>query len=359
MSLPPLLIRADASTRIGTGHVMRCLALAQAYTAQGGQVFLASAELPDGLALRLRREAIEVMRLPVAPGSVEDGAFTARSAASVGAQWIVLDGYGFTAAYQRQLKEAGYRVMAIDDHAHLSHYYADIVLNQNLHAVQCEYTVEPYTRVLCGTKYALLRREFWPWQAWRRHISPIATRVLITLGGSDPHNVSLTVLQALQLVDIQLDIVVVLGPANPHQEAIWRALRASRHLVTVKKSVTQMPRLMAWADLAVAAGGSTCWELAFMGLPSLVCVTADNQLLVAESVQRAGFGVNLGWARGVRPDTWARELESLAKSRTRRARMHETGRYLVDGMGAFRAVGALLSVAGLRTSDGILRDDCR
>ncbi len=326
---------------------MRCLALAEAYAAKGGQVFLASAEVPDGLALRLQNEAIQVIRLPVTPGSVEDGTYTARAARSVGAQWIVLDGYGFTPPFQRYLKEAGYRVLAIDDHAHLSHYYADIVLNQNLHAMNCEYATEPYATVLRGTTYALLRQEFLAWQAWRRRIPPIATRVLITLGGSDPQNVTLTVLQALQLVKVELDIAVVVGAANPHQEAIREALQASRHPVKVKENVTDMPSLMAWADLAVAAGGSTCWELAFMGLPSILCVTADNQWRIAESVHHAGFGVNLGWAPLIRVDTWARELESLAKSRMRRARMHAIGRRLVDGMGASRAVGALLSAGGI------------
>ena len=127
---------------------------------------------------------------------------------------------------------------------------------------------EAHTRLLLGTRYVLLRREFWPWRGWRREIPAVARKVLVTLGGGDPDNVTLKVIRALAQVEIEgLEAVVVVGPANPHLEELQAAVKDTPHPIRLESNVTNMPELMAWADVAITAGGSTCWETAFMGLP--------------------------------------------------------------------------------------------
>jgi len=127
MTSGSLVIRADASPSIGSGHIMRCLALAQAWQDQVGGVrfIMAQAALP--LETRLRSEGMEVSRLAAVSGSLEDARQTVQLAQQCRASWIVVDGYQFGAEYQRLIKDAGQRLLAIDDHGHADHYYADII----------------------------------------------------------------------------------------------------------------------------------------------------------------------------------------------------------------------------------------
>ena len=334
-----LLIRADAGSRMGTGHVMRCLALAQAWQAAGGTVLFVEAQAVPALDERLRGEGMEIAHLPpVVLGSGEDAAATAVLAQQFNAQWIVIDGYHFGAAYQKQLKEAGFRLLFVDDNGHADHYYADLVLNQNIHAEAALYQRrEPYTRLLLGTSYALLRREFWPWRGWRREIPERARRILVTLGGSDPDNVTLKVIRALQqLADEGLETVVVVGGSNAHYDSLVTAVAEGSTTIQLRRNVTNMPALMAWADLAVSAGGSTCWELAFMGLPHLVLVLADNQYVLAEQLSAVGSAQNLGWHHSVSVDNLAGSLDLLLSQPVLRRQMSYAASQLVDGHGPNR-----------------------
>ncbi|NYT10684.1 MAG: UDP-2,4-diacetamido-2,4,6-trideoxy-beta-L-altropyranose hydrolase, partial [Methanosarcinales archaeon] len=234
-----LVIRADASTRIGTGHVMRCLALAQAWQDSGRRAVFAMGMGSPVLVDRLTFEGMEVFHLSAEPGSTEDAEQTADLAQSMGSDWVVVDGYHFGSDYQRIIKESGLRLLFIDDNGHVCHYYADIVLNQNLHANEDLYrNREPYTKLLLGTQYVLLRREFWPWRSWKRDIPEVARKLLVTLGGSDPDNVTLKVIQVLQQIE-QLETVVVIGGSNLHYEELSSALE-SNGSTDLKKDVKNM-----------------------------------------------------------------------------------------------------------------------
>ncbi|NEO10451.1 UDP-2,4-diacetamido-2,4,6-trideoxy-beta-L-altropyranose hydrolase, partial [Moorena sp. SIO3I8] len=292
-----LIIRANASLKIGTGHVMRCLALAQAWQETGGEaIFILNTEACV-LQERLRSQSMKVAHLSVSSGSTEDAKQTASFAHQFDAEWAVVDGYNFGADYQRVIKDAGLRLLFIDDYGHAAHYWADLVLNQNVYAHQGLYPKrESYTKLLLGTQYTLLRKEFWPWQGWQRQMPTVARKVLVTLGGADPDNVTLKVIQALQQVKVKgLEAVVVVGGSNPHYQQLQAAVHDSGAAIALKYNVTNMPELMAWADIAIAAGGSTCWELAFMGLPSVIIILADNQRAIAEKLDGIGVAVNLGW----------------------------------------------------------------
>ena len=196
-----LVVRADASTQIGTGHVMRCLALAQAWQDVSSDVIFIMATKTPAIEARLKSEGMEVVYIPVQIGSVEDARETINLTRKFDTDWIVVDGYSFGGDYQKIIKDDGLRLLMIDDYGHAEHYYGDIVLNQNISADEKLYVNrEPYTQLLLGVKYTLLRREFWQWRGWKREIPIVARKVLVTLGGSDPDNVTLKVIQALQLV---------------------------------------------------------------------------------------------------------------------------------------------------------------
>ena len=162
MSANSLLFRADASSAIGMGHAMRCLALAETYsaTAGGRSVFLMARPLP-AFTERAGGAGAEVRALAAPPGSAGDVNETLATAADLGTDWLVLDGYQFDGAFQAALVDAGHRVLALDDHGHAGRYHAELVLNQNAGADPALYRErEPATRLLLGPKYALLREEF-------------------------------------------------------------------------------------------------------------------------------------------------------------------------------------------------------
>lgn len=337
-----LVIRVDASTEIGTGHLMRCLALAQAWKDGGNKVTFITNCQSEGLLQRLRDEEFSLHVLTGSHPDPKDWGYTKDILASYPDAWVVLDNYHFGEVYQQQVKEAGHPLLVIDDMAHRKHYYADIVLNQNLHAEKLPYSCEPYTRLLLGTRYVLLRREFLARKDRKRQIPGVARHVLVTLGGSDAENHTLKVIQALQKVDITgLEATVVVGAGNPHADEVEAAARQNHVPIQLVRDARDMPRLMAWADMAVSSAGSTVWELLFMGTPALVIILADNQRQIAEEVEKQGVARNLGRAANLSVQSLAKSLVLMANDSNLRRKISKNARQLVDGGGAQRVVASI------------------
>lgn len=340
------MLRADGDSQMGMGHVMRCLALGQAWQDAGGRVAWAMAAIPSALVARLKSEGMEVFQLAVHPGSADDARETAKLARRQGAGWVIVDGYHFDAGYQRLIKDSGLRLLFVDDYGHAAHYCADIVLNQNIYAHEGLYypSKEPHTRLLLGTCYALLREEFLRWRGWQREVPEIARKILVTLGGADPDNATSKVIKALELVEIEgLEARVVVGEANPHDRELRLLASPLRSRIQIKSKVADMSELMAWAEAAVTAGGSTCWESAFMGLPSILIILSDDQRPIAQKLGAMGVAMNLGWHKYLTSAQVGRSLENLLTCEETRASMGRRGRELVDGEGGARVVEALLN----------------
>ena len=345
MALKKLIIRADASISVGTGHVMRCLALAQAWQDKGGDAIFVLTNKSSALENRLISEGMQVVYLLVETGSQEDANQTVDFAQKFNAQWIVLDGYHFGAKYQKAIKNFGVKLLVFDDYGHAEHYYADLVLNQNIaHNEHLYRSREAYTQLLLGTQYALLRREFWQWQDWERAINLIARKLLVTFGGSDPHNVTLKVIQALEWLNRDdLEVTVVIGGSNPYYEILQKEVADSSLAISLQQNVGNMPELMAWADLAIASGGVTCWELAFMGLPSLLILLAKNQEAGIDKIDGLSTK-NLGLFSGLSPQKFAKELSNIISNPIIRTKMSQQGKALVDGLGALRTTLILSNI---------------
>jgi UDP-2,4-diacetamido-2,4,6-trideoxy-beta-L-altropyranose hydrolase len=337
-----LVIRADASVAIATGHVMRCLALAQAWQDAGGNVVFAMAESTPAIDARLRSEGMEIVRLDVPPNSIEDARDLSSLMLDRHAEWVVVDGYRFDSEYQRNLKNAGLRLLFVDDLGQCQPYFADLVLNQNLHASECMYANrEAHTRLLLGSRFAMLRREFGPWGEWHREVTPHGHKVLITMGGSDPDNVTATVLHALREAKIEgIEMVAVLGGSNPHTNPLERYASQSPSIRFVKDAAN-MPELMAWADLAVSAAGSTCAEMCLLGLPAILIDLAENQTPVAQELGRQGAAIHLGSSRAVTAAAIAEKVRTLLLSTESRVALSRQSRDSVDGKGTDRVMAAI------------------
>lgn len=336
-----ILIRTDASADIGTGHLMRCLALAQECRKKGHEpVFVLSME--TSLMERLKNERMEILFIDAERGSIEDAKATIEIARKHSPDWIITDGYAFDATYGRMLRDAGYKVLMIDDYAHLLSYDCDLLLNQNIDATEAMYAGKSDAQLLLGPRFALLRKEFLEHIDQTREIGGTATNVLVTLGGGDPENATALIMDALgEIKDPALSVNIIVGGENPHEEELKRRAASSRHKIFLRTNVTDMPSLMAEADLAIAAAGSTSWELLYMGLPFLTGILAENQAGIAEELGKRKLALNIGWYKDIASESLAGKILDLIQDQDRRKQMSGSGKETVDGRGAERVVEAM------------------
>jgi UDP-2,4-diacetamido-2,4,6-trideoxy-beta-L-altropyranose hydrolase len=322
---------------------MRCLALAQAWRDAGGRVTFVMAESTPAIEKRVRGEGAELVRIEGVPGSDFDSEQLVALARVHRPSWVVVDGYQFGSGYQRALKGKQLKVALIDDNGRCGTYAADVVLNQNIHAEESLYkNRETYTKLLLGTKYALLRREFVP-AKHSREISPVGRKLLVSLGGSDPDNVTRRVVEAIEQVAVaDLEVVVVAGGSNPHLASLAESVAQSSHSCRILDNVANMQEVISWADLAISAAGGTCWEYCALGLPAALLAVAENQVGNAEALHAAGAARLVGGGSQFSIGEMAQLITRLVNSPSERESLSRTARSLVDGGGASRIISTLM-----------------
>jgi len=337
-----LLIRADATLAIGTGHVMRCLALAQAWQERGGVASLATAELPRALVSRLTAEKLLIQRIVAAPGGPEDAQETITHAQKIGAAWIVVDGDHFGSGFLERICGSSFRVLVMDDFAGRDSYPVDLVVNPNLDEdEECYRRRGTNAKICMGPSYILLRREFRLMSA-ERELPPVAHRVLVTMGGSDPDHLTNRIVAAIA-ESPDMEVTAVAGAAFD-QLAELEALRGNR--VRVVANADDMSALMQQSDLAIIAAGGTLWELLSAGCAVLSYSRNLVQTCVIETLSKRGIAVNLGETGAFDAAQLVSRVHTLAASREARERMATLGKRLVDGLGAPRVVEAMLQLGG-------------
>jgi UDP-2,4-diacetamido-2,4,6-trideoxy-beta-L-altropyranose hydrolase len=320
---------------------MRCLALAQGWKRAGGSVTFFIPEGSPAIEQRVRAGGCGLEAL--APDHFPQTVVSRLLQSTPGK--VVLDGYGFGVDEQSAVSGAGHQVLAVDDFAHAPAYPVRWVLNQNAHARPEMYRgCWPDTRLLLGPSYALLREEYRPWLGWRRTIAERANKVLITIGGSDPGNLSRRIIESLPLLQrAGLEVVLVAGGGNPHVQDLQAAQQRLPVQVQIVSNALDMPALMTWADVAVSGAGSTSYELCYMGLPALLFVIAENQRGVAEHLSKLSAAICAGGAAEFDSLKFTEALRRLIESPEIRHAMSNRGRDLVDGLGAERVKAALLN----------------
>jgi UDP-2,4-diacetamido-2,4,6-trideoxy-beta-L-altropyranose hydrolase len=344
-----LIIRADATQKIGTGHLMRCLALAQAWSAEGGRVTFVSHCDSEALSQRIREEGYGLVLLERPHPEPGDLNTVIRFLGGLKDHplptWVVLDGYHFDGYYQKSIKNSGVKLLVIDDYNHMPGYHADILLNQNIGSERLPYTYDSKTVALLGTTYALLRREFLDWKGFIEGHDYQNRNILLTMGGVDSENITLKSIKAVQhagLKDTEIDIVM--GPSNPNVDEVKLEIERAAKAKTIDPLCyhlhknPNMPEIMAKAGLAISSGGSTCWELCFFGVPSILIVAAENQRGIVSGLAQVGVALSLGWHADIHEFELSSELRSLFHDTEKRRFMSRLARALVDGKGCGRVM---------------------
>lgn len=281
---PNLLIRADADPHMGTGHIMRCLALAQWARRAGVAATLMGRIAVPWVAERLKKDGLPFIPLDGAVPAVEKPEKLLGQIQTVpGADWVVLDGYHFDTQCQKVVRHAGYKLLLIDDYAHLPEYSCDILLNQNLGAERLCYAGDVGTFLL-GPRYALLRPEFAEARerALARVLPPEPHTLLLTLGGGNCIKHLRRIAPCFMMSELAgRTLRIVRGSMDTAE--IQAALHGCPADIEVLHQVDDMPSLFLDTDLCITAGGSTCWELCCLGVPFLAVEIAENQRdLIAE-----------------------------------------------------------------------------
>lgn len=353
-----ILIRADASLAIGTGHVMRMATLARGLADRGATVEFACRAHSGNLVDHLRQAGFKVHALPVAGdvdadadtyarwlgvSEAEDARQTCAAVGNASFDWVVADHYGLGARWHGAMRERAGRIMAVDDLANRKH-ECDLLLDQNFAKYgACRYAglVPEACLALTGPRYALLSPAYAQARANMAERGGEVERVLVFFGGAAGAGPVTTALEALcdeQLGDIDIDLV--LGRDIALDIERFRARRTGA--IEVHRALPHLADLMARADLAVGAGGATTWERLCLGVPSVVLPLAANQEPACKALGDAGMIVHAGEPGGIEAAALAETIRRLCRDEDARRTMAARGAGLVDGNGLRRVVEALL-----------------
>lgn len=359
MRVGHVVFRVDLSQRMGSGHFMRCLALAEALLHRGAKVRFVCRDLPPVFEEALLSKGHECVHLgigrsvtPVVEEKISSGLAHAHWLAVSQAQdaddtvqalagrvwdWLVVDHYALDARWESIVRPSCRSLMVIDDLADRSH-VCDLLLDQTFGREEADYRslVPANCRLLCGSNYALLRPEFAATRSYslQRRIRPVLRELLITMGGVDKDNTTGQVLQALRSCPLPADIriSVVMGTTAPWLDEVRKQAQDMPRPTRVLVGVSDMAQLIANSDLAIGAGGATSWERCCLGVPTVMLVVADNQVKVAEGLGRAG-AVVLVTQGAQMEDNFAALFSSLLSDPEKMRSMSESAAGIADGMG--------------------------
>lgn len=365
-------LRADASLQIGTGHVMRCLTLADALAARGAQCHFLCRAHEGNLIDFIRTKDHTVHALPAPsvgaglPASTSDdgspapahhhwlGATQAQDIdacapvlAALRPDWLIVDHYALDARWERALAPQCGQLMVIDDLADRPH-ACDLLLDQTFGRAADDYLpwVPPHCQPLCGSRYALLRPEFAALRPYslQRRAQPQLRHLLITMGGVDKDNATGQVLAALShcALPANCEVTVVMGATAPWRAEVERQAQTMPWPTRVRVGVSDMAQLMADSDLAIGAAGATSWERCCLGLPTAMMVLADNQRHAAALLEEAEAARILQLDENL-PTQLARLIDEVALSERLLHRLSEGASVITDGEGARRIADHLMT----------------
>ena len=287
-----VIIRADASVEIGSGHVIRCLTIADKLSQAGCNVKFWMERLEGNLIEVVKQRGFEHIEYPEQ------------------ADLYIVDHYALNIEWEKSIRLYTPKIAVIDDLAR-SH-DCDLLLDQNVmpnYETRYDDKLPAHCVKLLGPKYLLIRDEFIDVRSQLRQRTQEIERLLIFMGGSDPTNETMKVLQAL-IPDQFEHVDIVIGKSNPQRQVIEQICEERGYHFHCQ--INYMAQLMQQADFAIGAGGATTWERCYVGLPSSATIVADNQREGTIFADSLGVVKNLGWHENVSIQTYRQLLMNLS-----------------------------------------------
>jgi len=327
------VLRADASDLIGVGHVMRSLALGEALLDAGFDVALASVDLPAGMREEAHKCGITVVDLQCEPSGSADALATL----SLNGAVLVIDGYKFEREFFTILENRATHFAVIDDNVETKALAPSVVINQNPHATPEMYVHLLGTpQLLLGLQYALLRREVR--EATKQSINPVARKVFVAMGGSDFLQLTSPIVDGLK--DLDIEICVAIGPTNSQRQQIEELVKLIPRARVIRQAdyITEL----ASSSLAILAAGSSLWEAAALGVPSLGLIVADNQIGASVGAENCGISISLDVRSGLHNESIVSNVGNLLTTANGTlAKMRIATRSEVDEFGSMRVLQAI------------------
>lgn len=365
-----IFVRADGNSRVGLGHLMRCLTIADALREQGEETHFILADSRAQELVICRGYPCTVLETDYSHME-EELPKLEELLSRYQPRFLLLDSYFVTERYLRTLR--GKVKRACMDDLFCLREPVELLINYNLYGEELGYrkAFGADTKLLLGSAYVPLRKEFC---ACSYEVRQQAEQILITTGGGDSYNLAGQILTELLKREEQLSFHVVSGSMNPHLPALQR-MAEQYGKIHIHSNVQHMAELMKQCDAAVSAGGSTLYELGAVGVPTVCFSFAENQERLAESFGEKELAVFAGSylkeGRGLFSLIGSRLAELLADVKLRKA-LSRRARDLVDGRGAERIAEALLREGNspdrvaksrdlgydLQIADGKDREDC-
>jgi len=301
-----IVFRVDASTQMGTGHVMRCLTLAKALKNNGVQVQFICRDHKGHLIEKIKSVGFNVFTLTspsryksdeklehsnwLGQTQKKDAADSISILKDIRPHWIIIDHYGIDQDWQLAVRAYCQKIMVIDDLSDRIH-NCDVLLDQTFECQERAYNllVPKDCKLLLGSKYALLRPEFLKWRQFsieRRNSSGFKT-ILINMGGTDPNDATGKILDELASFNLKgnLKLIIIMSKESLYLESIRAKANKLSHSTEIKTNVANMAEIMAYSDLAIGASGSTSWERCCLGLPTIQVIIAANQKKIASNLE--------------------------------------------------------------------------
>lgn len=361
-----VIFRVDASIEMGTGHVMRCLTLANELSDKGAEITFITRKHNGNIDDAITKGGHKIFSLSVPTDTYQereddvahaswlgvpweqDARETGNAIGTSRPDWLIMDHYGIDARWHKELRNQAEQIMVIDDLADRP-LDCDMLLDQTIGRKEEDYRqwVPLSCRMMLGSRYALLRPRFAelrPRAIEKRKNFNGINRILVSMGGVDAENVTATVLSGISKINWKHEptIDVVMGGKAPHLDEVIALAEDLRLATSVSIDISDMEERMLDADLAFGTGGTTSWERCCLGLPALLVISAENQKTVSNVLKEAGAVRVLGIGLDIYEVDIKQIVEEIIYSPDHLLIMSQAGFRVTDGLGAKRIALAVI-----------------
>tara|TARA_B100000745_G_scaffold92949_1_gene58634 strand:+ start:561 stop:1622 length:1062 start_codon:yes stop_codon:yes gene_type:complete len=343
-----IFIRVDSSTKIGYGHLIRCLALADTLK-NFFQIKFICTNLTGNIISEINKKKFKIFRFNVKLQKINiklDAEKTISTIKKYGSDnsMLILDSYALSEQWENSIKPYVQKLIVIDDQPNRSH-NCDLLIDQNLsnnHKKNYERLLPKKTKKLLGPKFAMIRKEF----KLLRHSAKIRTfpieNIFVSFGGTDIDNQSIKILNLFQKIGSNLHFDVVVGNGNKNKKIIKNLCSKNKNF-SYHEQINYVGRLMLKSDLAIGSSGSTAWERCCLGLPSIISISAKNQKNIANELSKRNCVINLGSVKQLKGFDYKTSIDKISKYHLER--MSKNSLKLVDGNGTKRILKYILDMS--------------